>query len=127
MVDKRISRIKKELDRLWQEAVKKNAKGLCEYCGKKGESAHHFIGRANLSTRWIIENGVYLCNSCHTGSSKFSAHLTPDLFEEWVYDKCPVCYDELMQKKNQILKCNLSNLNQIKKELKSQLDENNSN
>lgn len=65
----------------------------CEHCLKKNNLAgHHFIGRRTLSTKYYLPNIVVLCPSCHTISSKFSAHLTPKDFKEWFINKFPDRY-----------------------------------
>ena len=71
------------LDKLWSEAVKARSH-RCEYCGAGNVSAHHIIGRTHLGLRWDVRNGVSLCQKHHTGSSVFSAHLTPKKFEKWI-------------------------------------------
>ena len=77
----------KVLDGLWSRLVEMRARGRCEKCGAiHGLSAHHIFGRRMLSVRWDKECGVYLCLNCHTASSIFSAHLTPNKFMEWIIE-----------------------------------------
>jgi len=72
----------KQLDKLWGLRVRKT--GYCEHCGAPANQPHHIFGRTNMSTRWFLPNGVELCYTCHTFGRKFSAHVTPTLFAEWV-------------------------------------------
>ena len=76
-----------KLDKLWSLLVKHRAGFKCEYCGtrEKRLNSHHIYSRANRSTRWDLTNGVCLCVGHHTFSTKFSAHLTPTEFTEWLY------------------------------------------
>lgn len=63
----------KRCDKLWSEIVKHlwNNKCAIEGCERAGLSAHHFFGKkAHPSTRYDINNGVYLCfyhhiQKCH--------------------------------------------------------------
>lgn len=34
-------------------------------CEKKAVCSHHFIGRANFSTRFLKDNAIPICNKCH--------------------------------------------------------------
>lgn len=78
-------KIDKKLDDNWSEAVKLRAGNRCEVCGGKYLiSPHHIFGRTSRSTRWDLDNGICLCVNCHTESSKFSAHKTPDKFREYL-------------------------------------------
>lgn len=71
---------KSSLDKLWSLKVKEHAGFKCEICECTiGLSSHHFIARHNHSVRWFLENGVCLCDKCHT-SSEFSAHQNPAWF-----------------------------------------------
>lgn len=72
----------KILDKLWASKIKERAKGKCEVCPKDGTNAHHIIGRKNYPTRWVLDNGIYLCYSCHMFNPKCSAHATPTIFQD---------------------------------------------
>ena len=52
-------------DRLWSQFIRKRAMQHCEFCGNYGSEAHHIIGRRNNAVRWDIDNGIYLCHTCH--------------------------------------------------------------
>lgn len=67
------------LDDLWRRLVKIRDKGICRRCGKLGLEAHHLFSRRHGSLRFLIDNGMSLCPSCH----RF-AHSQPDTFRSWV-------------------------------------------
>ena len=93
--------IKKKLDKLWSELIKKRAKEMCEMCGKSTMlNSHHIISRSNLNLRWDLHNGVCLCVSCHS-LSNHSAHKDPLGFAEWVRQHRPDDYNYLMVKRNE--------------------------
>jgi len=78
--------IDKRLDEAWSELVKLRADYKCEYCGiERTLNSHHIYSRANKSVRWLPDNGICLCASHHALNSRFSAHLTPVEFTEWLY------------------------------------------
>lgn len=88
-----LSKIKKikidKYDRMWSALVRLRD-GRCLFCGHtKNLAAHHFIRRAVKSTRLLVDNGITLCPSCHTFSSKFSAHKTPEAFRRWFIREYP--------------------------------------
>ena len=76
----------KSLDAIWSRVVKILAGFKCEHCGRMDIrlNSHHVFGRRAKSVRWDVKNGVCLCVLCHRFSSKFSAHETPTLFDEWI-------------------------------------------
>lgn len=81
---------KKKADELWSKLVKLRAKGKCEIetCGKDSTlNSHHIYSRANNSVRHDPENGACLCASHHKLNSKFSAHLAPADFMDWIREK----------------------------------------
>lgn len=83
------SNLKASLDYLWREAIRKQ--GCCQRCaGRHGLEAAHIIGRANLRTRWLVDNGKLLCTVCHGW-----AHAHPDAFREWLERKSPGLYVRL--------------------------------
>lgn len=54
-----------KMDDLWRKKVKERA-GKCEWCGEPGRDCHHMVGRRRSTfLRHRLENGVYLCVSCH--------------------------------------------------------------
>jgi len=61
-------------------------------------AAHHFKGRSCKATRLMVENGVSLCLGCHTFSSVFSAHKTPEAFTRWFKKSFPDRYRDVIKK-----------------------------
>lgn len=93
--------LKKKLDKLWSELIKKRAKGRCEMCGRTTSlNSHHIISRSNLTLRWDLANGCCLCVSCHS-LGNHSAHKDPLGFAEWVRGHRAADYDYLMARKNE--------------------------
>jgi hypothetical protein len=50
----------------WQKAVRLKSKNKCSKCDKKGNHAHHirFVS-TNPELKYDIDNGEFLCKSCH--------------------------------------------------------------
>jgi hypothetical protein len=81
-------KLNKKLDEAWSKLVKLQAGNKCEYCHKTTTlNSHHIFSRANYSVRWNTANGVCLCVSHHTFNRRFSAHLTPTEFTDWITQK----------------------------------------
>lgn len=59
------SQVQKLADMEWAILVKLHAHGLCEWCGKPAQDAHHMVSRRHAATRHLPENGVALCKGCH--------------------------------------------------------------
>lgn len=79
-------------DKKWSQLVRdRDSKCLC--CGRQAPqyvlNAHHFKGRGIKPTRLMLENGITLCVMCHTWSSTFSAHKTPEAFKRWFMKAYP--------------------------------------
>ena len=75
-------------DKWFSDAVKSNAKGICERCGRAGEHAHHVAGRKSKLLRFDLRNGVYLCALCHG-----FAHQHKPEFEVWFATYRPSDYN----------------------------------
>jgi len=60
-----MSRIEKQLDLLWQRAIKARDNHKCQLCYTAGTDGHHLIIRRHKATRWLIENGICVCRECH--------------------------------------------------------------
>lgn len=73
------------LDDLWQKAVKNRDRHQCRKCKSKTNKleAHHIFTRSRKNTRWVIDNGITLCTSCHKFGNG-SAHKEPLLFFQWL-------------------------------------------
>ncbi len=55
-----------KLDKVFSQYIRTKAKGKCEYCGQTGRlETAHFHGRRKRSTRWLENNVVAVCFSCH--------------------------------------------------------------
>ena len=78
---KKYKKLKARCDKLWSELVFNRDKGVCQKCGEMGLHPHHFILRANIGTRFELDNGVLLCAECHRW-----AHDYPFLFDVWFYN-----------------------------------------
>lgn len=65
---KRLSKLRKECDKLWSEAVRARDGNKCVLCGSTSHcQAHHWChtkAQGN-ATRWDINNGITLCYTCH--------------------------------------------------------------
>jgi len=75
---------KAKADREWSRAVAKRAGYKCEWCGQSDGKleAHHIISRRYIATRYDLDNGIYLCFTCH-----MKAHQNPQEFREFVEKK----------------------------------------
>lgn len=74
-------------DKLVRLAALKKYGEKCAICGKDGGlNVHHIFGRTNRSVRWDLDNLIPLCVYHHVWG-KFSAHLSPIEFIEFVKDK----------------------------------------
>lgn len=109
--------LKKKLDGLWGAFIRARSDNCCEKCGMYGVNAHHIYTRAKECIRWESLNGVALCPWCHTQSSIFSAHLTPDLFMDWLHEDRPKEMNDLKIMKRNNKKLYLDDLKEIEKVL----------
>jgi len=89
-------------DKLWSELIRQRNGGRCEVCGKPGNNPHHVISRRNLTLRHDLRNGVLLCPSHHTFSSKESAHLDPIFFMRWFEVNRREDYNYLCEKREEV-------------------------
>ncbi len=72
------STIRNKLDKICSEIVR--ARGYCVWCGNKDTlQCCHIYSRANLQTRWYLNNLLCMCAGCH-----FKAHQRPTEFTEFV-------------------------------------------
>ena len=49
----------------WGIQIREKSEGKCEYCGREGCDSAHIISRKFLKTRYLKQNGIYLCRECH--------------------------------------------------------------
>lgn len=58
---------KEDRDRLWSQAVQELYNGRCIICQSSwNTAAHHVVGRGHLETRWLLENGIWICGDHHS-------------------------------------------------------------
>lgn len=75
-INDKYGRSKRKADREWQKAIRDKYDCLCQRCGKyeKYIHAHHISTRSQRpDLKHDINNGITLCNSCHTW-----VHKNPD-------------------------------------------------
>lgn len=59
----------------WKRAVRKRDDNHCRWCKRRVKvtldlvpdraECHHAAGRFPLAIRWLVKNGLLLCNTCH--------------------------------------------------------------
>ena len=81
MRKKSLSHIRKLLDADFRQACTLRDGGRCKKCrSNEVIQVHHiFTKKAYPAGRWITQNGVTLCRSCH-----FTAHKYIEDFRRWV-------------------------------------------
>ncbi|MCF7875366.1 MAG: hypothetical protein K9L99_05855 [Candidatus Omnitrophica bacterium] len=111
--------LENKLDKLWAEAIKLRAGYRCEYCGNINNlNSHHIFTRSRKATRWELNNGVCLCVSCHTFSSKFSAHKAPIEFTHWLEKTRGVKWLKILENmSNEVYKPTIEDLEETEKYL----------
>jgi len=77
---KRMSKLKKEADRVWSLKVRERDGMACQVsrCGKSPSFAHHIFSRRHLSTRWELDNGFTIC---------WGHHKKGHVDHEWLRDE----------------------------------------
>lgn len=73
----------KRIDVLWSQGVIERDGSVCQKCGRWAENPHHVFLKRKRGSRWLLENGINLCENCHVPW----AHAKPDEFEEWFIEK----------------------------------------
>jgi hypothetical protein len=72
--------IEDKLDRKWSIVIHEVWHEKCGMCNSKnGLSPHHILSRKNRTVRWLIKNGILICQKHH-----LLAHTQPSLFIEWL-------------------------------------------
>jgi len=58
--------------KVWRDKVFKRDKWTCQHCGKKGKmNAHHIKSfKEYENQRYVVANGITLCESCHRKEHK---------------------------------------------------------
>jgi len=85
---------KAELDKLWAKVIKARAGYKSEYRDILGTlNAHHILGKATLSLRYNLDNGVCVTNGQHF----FVCHNTGRSadFKQWALEKRGVTEEQL--------------------------------
>lgn len=67
-----------KLDKQWSKAVIERDGHICQKCLKFGDNPHHVFLRRYLGSRFLKENGITLCTTCHRW-----AHDYPADFMDW--------------------------------------------
>jgi len=93
------SRLEKECDALWQQAIRIVWNGRCGLCGCQQMDnegcGHHVIPKDNKPTRHCVMNGVFLCIDCHVPK----AHADKRAFLLFLSKKWKAHYDWHMENK----------------------------
>lgn len=109
--------LRNKLDRLCSLIVR--GRGKCERCGERNYEqlqCCHIFSRIYNATRWLLDNLLCLCASCH-----FWAHKNPILFAEWVKKHLgEEKYETLKEAHNQVTKYTTEDL-QIKLRILTEL------
>ena len=107
------------MDNLCSQIIAKKANYVCEYCGSGYDcSPHHIFGRRNRSTRWDLDDLIYLCSHHHTGDT-YSAHQSKEFTTVWIKNYIgEEKYFALEQKSNQIKKWTKQEKKELAKKLK---------
>jgi 5-methylcytosine-specific restriction endonuclease McrA len=81
-------------DRKISKAISKRDDHTCIWCGQPGSDHAHIISRRFLFTRWLLENGLWMCRKCHLlFDSKtlvgiaFREHIIRHVITFFVYNK----------------------------------------
>jgi hypothetical protein len=113
--------LKKKLDELWSELVKREAGNKCEVCGKTEYlNSHHIVGRRNLRLRWELYNGVCLCAGCHTFKTN-SFHQNPIWADEWLRENRSEDYRLVKQTMNEIKKWTMDEMMELREDFEEEL------
>ncbi len=67
------------MDGEWSRQVVERDKSTCQKCGKFSENPHHVFLKGKFGSRWLLENGINLCEDCHVPW----AHAMPTIFMAW--------------------------------------------
>lgn len=81
---------KKKRDQKTSKAIAQRDDYTCVWCGHSGDAHAHIISRRFLKTRWLLENGLWMCTKCHylfDNSAAHRNHIIKHIVTFWVYDK----------------------------------------
>ena len=109
-------------DQLFSKLVRCRSNWVCERCGKQyepnsqGLHASHLFGRRRRSVRWAPDNAAAHCFSCHNFLGE-----NPRIFSRWITEHLgSEKADFLETKANTLVKWSKSDLEDIRKQLKSE-------
>ena len=93
----------KKLDKLWAMLVVARDGGICQKCGELGQNPHHIFYRRKLGSRWLLRNGITLCDKHHTPW----AHTYISEFIEWVIGEIGLTEFNVIQDASTAIKIDL--------------------
>ena len=94
-----------KLDKQWSKYVIERDKGVCQKCDDPGDNPHHVFLRRYMGSRFLKENGITLCTTCHRW-----AHDYPTDFLEWWIDFVGIETWEYVRMKAMELKINIEGI-----------------
>ena len=70
---------------VWSQCVRTRDGFKCQLCGTTDGvmHAHHFIGRRKAQAKYLLENGICLCFTCHNEAGDYSG-VNEELFSKTV-------------------------------------------
>lgn len=92
-----------KMDKLWSKAVIDHDNGICQKCCNPGDNPHHVFLRRYMGSRFLKENGITLCTTCHRWAHDYSAD-----FMEWWIDKVGIKTWEYVRMKAMELKVDIN-------------------
>lgn len=95
-----------KLDKKWSKAVIEKDGSTCQKCGRFAENPHHVFLKRYMGSRFLLKNGVNLCEYCHVPW----AHARPEEFMEWWIDFVGMEVWEHVRMKAMELKVNIEGL-----------------
>lgn len=60
-----VAKLKKKLDKVFSEWIRRRDRDICFTCGNKGTHAGHYILRRHMNTRWDERNVHCQCVRCN--------------------------------------------------------------
>lgn len=69
-------------DRLWATIIRLRVNGICERTDEEGHCPHHIKYKRHSSTRWDLNNGIWLEQNIHNES-----HDNPEEFKQWLIEQ----------------------------------------
>lgn len=120
-VERKLTRTQliKLCDSAWGRLVKLMAGGKCEWCPKDGLDPHHMVLQRHMATRFLPENGVFLCKGCHMHFHDKES----DTGWEWMRKNRPESYNKVRLLKVVIVRHRPAELRVILEGLRERLRE----